>query len=128
MNKYRRSLLGDIIRDCNHLIQSLNAVSERSEKIHDELIEKLERINADIYDVQGDEQYAYDNLPEGFQNCDRGYSMDDAISYMDDAQSIIDDALEIIRESKEAGSAFNKETVIKKLESAASCLDDARSC
>ena len=47
---------------------------------------------ADLEAVIGDEQEAFDNLPESLQGSERGETMEEFIDTMSDAQSQLEDA------------------------------------
>lgn len=66
----------------------------------DELIEKLEAHAMEINDLETDEQDAFDNLPEGFQDGDRGEAMQSAIDALAEAGSSIDEAVEYLKEAR----------------------------
>ena len=52
---------------------------------------QLDEVMEAIREVQNEEQEAYDNLPEGFQNSSRGEAMLDAIDTMDEFISDIEE-------------------------------------
>lgn len=58
------------------------------------LTAELERIKEDIESLRDDEQVAFENLPENFQEGDRGEAMETAIENLDyaadDAQECLD--------------------------------------
>lgn len=49
--------------------------------------------------VQSDEQMAYDNLPENFQESERGDQMMDNIEVMDNVSSMIDEARDLLEDA-----------------------------
>ena len=62
-----------------------------------EAFEKIGEVKEIIESVKDEEQEAYDNLPENFQNGERGEEMqgyiemlDEAYGYLDDAESVVD--------------------------------------
>lgn len=62
-----------------------------------EAFEKIGEVKEIIESVKNEEQEAYDNLPENFQNGERGEEMqgyiemlDEAYGYLDDAESVVD--------------------------------------
>lgn len=62
-----------------------------------EAFEKIGEVKEIIESVKDEEQEAYDNLPENFQNWERGEEMqgyiemlDEAYGYLDDAESVVD--------------------------------------
>jgi hypothetical protein len=62
-----------------------------------EAFEKIGEVKEILESVKDEEQEAYDNLPENFQNGERGEEMqgyiemlDEAYGYLDDAESVVD--------------------------------------
>lgn len=62
-----------------------------------EAFEKIGEVREILEGVKDEEQEAYDNLPENFQNGERGEEMqnyiemiDEACGYLEDAESIVD--------------------------------------
>lgn len=62
-----------------------------------EAYEKIGEVKEILESVKDEEQEAYDNLPENFQNGERGEEMqnyidmiDEAYGYLDDAESVVD--------------------------------------
>lgn len=58
----------------------------------------LERAREILETVGEEEQEAYDNLPEAFQDGERGEKMSEAIDALDDAQSEIGDMIDNLQE------------------------------
>lgn len=56
-------------------------------------INSLQILKSDIENIQSEEQDAYDNLPESFQDSERGDRMQEAIDNLDDAMTLIDEAV-----------------------------------
>ena len=63
-------------------------------------IEMLKESQSEIEDVQMDEEFDFDNLPEGFQEGIRGSNMQDAIDEMDDSTSEIESIIKKLEEIK----------------------------
>lgn len=62
-----------------------------------EAFEKIVEVREILEGVKDEEQEAYDNLPENFQNGERGEEMqnyiemiDEACGYLEDAESVVD--------------------------------------
>lgn len=53
-------------------------IKKNNKKI-DDIIDILYEYKSDLETIQEDEEYAYDNMPEGLQNSERGESMQEAI-------------------------------------------------
>ena len=50
------------------------------------LISQLEDIQNEIENILSDEQEAFDNMPEGFQESERGEKMQAAINHLEDIE------------------------------------------
>lgn len=61
-------------------------------------IDYMENAKNIIKEVKTKEEFAYDNLPEGFQCTDRGCGMEDNIENMDEAIDKIDDVISVIND------------------------------
>ncbi|MFC5358132.1 hypothetical protein [Azospirillum himalayense] len=61
-----------------------------------EAAELLEQALAVISEVKDEEQEAFDNLPESFQQGERGQTMEEAISNLDDIHIAIEEARDTI--------------------------------
>ena len=70
---------------------------ERRKSI-ERIVDKLNEIQADLTSIRGDEEEAYDNLPEGIQSSERGDSMQEAIEAMDDADGSLKEAIDYLME------------------------------
>ena len=70
---------------------------ERRKSI-ERIVDKLNEIQADLTSIRGDEEEAYDNLPEGIQSSERGDSMQEAIDAMDDADGSLQEAIDYLTE------------------------------
>jgi len=60
----------------------------------------LNTYKSELESIQMDEEFAFDNLPEGFQNGIRGDEMQDAIDEMEDAMEAIDKIIKELEEIK----------------------------
>ena len=61
----------------------------------------IEEAKSIVDSVKSEEQDAFDNMPEGFQQGERGQAMEAAISAMDDVESDLDNAISNIETAKE---------------------------
>lgn len=52
-----------------------------------------------IEEIQGEEQEAFDNMPEGLQSSDKGQRAEEIISYLEDAANRCDEALTNVQEA-----------------------------
>lgn len=50
------------------------------------LISQLEDIRDEIENILSEEQEAFDNMPEGFQESERGEKMQEAINYLENIE------------------------------------------
>ncbi|MBR4733852.1 MAG: hypothetical protein IK081_13910 [Lachnospiraceae bacterium] len=57
------------------------------------IIKGVEVIQSEINKVLEDEQYAYDNMPEGLQNSDKGMNSEESIELLESAIEKIDDCI-----------------------------------
>ena len=74
-------------------------MNKQRRKELDTIYRKIEELMQDLTTVCGDEQDAYDNLPESFQESERGETMYNAIDNMESALSSLSDALDYIVEA-----------------------------
>ena len=74
-------------------------MNKQRRKELDTIYRKIEDLMQDLTTVCGDEQDAYDNLPESFQESERGETMYNAIDNMESALSSLSDALDYIFEA-----------------------------
>lgn len=116
MNQQRRNALTNISGKLQILISEL----QQKDAIPDILCDQanLTGLRDMIDNLKDDEEFAYDNMPESFQNGDRGDAAQQAISSMEDAISELDDVL----------ANTEDDSVIDALESVVSNLKDAVSC
>lgn len=63
------------------------------------LIDQLEDVKSKIETIKGEEESAYDNMPESLQDGDNGQRMQDAIDALDYAIDGFDDIIENIQEA-----------------------------
>lgn len=59
----------------------------------------LKTLQSDIENIKDDEEYSYDNLPEGFQDSDRGGRMQEAIENLDGALESIEESINYLEEA-----------------------------
>ena len=75
------------------------AIKENNKKI-EFVIDILNKYKEEIELIQSDEEEAYNNLPEGFQDGLRGQDMQDAIDEIEEMIDEIDDIIERLSEVK----------------------------
>jgi len=73
--------------------------NERRKEI-DRIISELQQLQSDIENVLGEEQDAFDNMPEGLQQSDRGEAASEAISELESAQSGVDEVISCLENAK----------------------------
>lgn len=61
-----------------------------------EIIERLESIKGDIFDIANEEESAFDNLPESLQESSRGEAMQEAFDDLNNITFDIDDVIDRI--------------------------------
>ena len=74
---------------------------KKSNKRLDLIIDLLTTYKSELESIQMDEEFAFDNLPESFQNGIRGDEMQDAIDEIEDAIDEIDDIMKKIEDIKD---------------------------
>lgn len=62
----------------------------------------IEGLIAEVEEIHGEEEEAYENLPESLQETERGESMERAIDKLEDLQQNLEEAAETINEITEA--------------------------
>lgn len=75
------------------------AIKENNKKI-EFVIDILNKYKEEIELIQSDEEEAYNNLPEGFQDGLRGQDMQDAIDEIEEMIDEIEDIIERLSEVK----------------------------
>lgn len=63
-----------------------------------EAFDRIEDAKNILEEVKQEEQDAYDNLPENFQNGDRGEEMQNYIDMMDETEGYLEDAQSVIEQ------------------------------
>ena len=58
----------------------------------------LETILADIERVKGEEELAYDNMPENLQYSDRGEASQEAIDYLEEVYNNMEEIIDLLEE------------------------------
>ena len=66
----------------------------------DLVTEILNTYKSELESIQMDEEFAFDNLPEGFQNGIRGDEMQEAIDEMEDSMETIDNIIKELEDIK----------------------------
>lgn len=74
-------------------------MNKQRRKELDTIYRKIEDLMQDLETVCGEEQDAYDNLPESLQESDRGETMYNAIDNMESALSSLGEAMDYILEA-----------------------------
>ena len=62
-------------------------------------VELLDQAKSILEDIGSEEQDAFDNMPESFQQADRGDTMQEAITGMEEAVGQIEEASEAVQEA-----------------------------
>lgn len=125
MNKERRLRLATAQVQAERIKSMLPEL--KADGIQD-LIDKLTSLNDVVYDIQSDEQYAYNSIPENLQGSDRGMRMDDAIMEMDDAQSGLDDVIHCLEDVRKGGNIYKPAYAAERMDFVIKSIDNARSC
>jgi len=85
MNNQRRKTITDLVKQ----------IEAMKDKIEDEFKEASEQI-------AGEEQDAFDNLPEGLQESEKGQRMEEAVDAINEADQGFDEAISGLDEAIEA--------------------------
>jgi hypothetical protein len=72
--------------------------SQRRKKV-DAVLTELAELRGRIETLQGEEQDAFDNMPEGLQLTERGQASEAAVSALDEALSAFDEAESSLKEA-----------------------------
>lgn len=67
-------------------------MNKQRRKVLEEIIEEMDVLLTKLEDVKTEEEEAYDNMPESFQEGERGERMQEAIDSMDSAYSGLEEA------------------------------------
>ena len=70
---------------------------QRRNKLND-AINCIEAAKGIIVNVKNDEEFAFDNMPEGLQYSDRGYKMEENIDNLDEAIDKIEEVVSLIND------------------------------
>lgn len=71
--------------------------NERRREIK-KVIKRINELKTDIDMILMDEQFAYDNMPEGLQSSDRGQNCEDSIDVLERAMEGLDDVVDTLGE------------------------------
>lgn len=66
---------------------------ERRKTIH-ELVDKVNKLKAEVEKVYNAEEEAYDNMGDGLQNTMRGWKSEDAVDSLSEAVELFDEIIE----------------------------------
>lgn len=67
-------------------------MNKQRRKVLAEVVAKIDEAMELLESVQGEEQEAFDNMPEGIQVSERGETMEEYISTMEEQLSYLEDA------------------------------------
>ena len=63
-----------------------------------EWLKKLEILKKELESICSDEEYSFDNMPEGLQSSMNGMNSEEAIDKMNEAAECIEDAISCVEE------------------------------
>lgn len=63
-----------------------------------EIISEIEKIKEQVYDIQLDEEMAFDSMPEGLQSSERGEISEEAIELLDSACDGLGEVLDCLND------------------------------
>lgn len=73
-------------------------MNKERRKAIEEIIDQLGTLKEQLESISEEEQQAFDNLPEPFQDSERGDAMMEAVSDMEYATSSIDDVMSTLQD------------------------------
>lgn len=88
---------------------ALTALAQQIDKATDDWRTTLGNWDSTLSDLRDDEQEAFENLPEGFQQGERGQNMEQVMGYIDEARDRINSAMDALAEI--AGEVENAHSV-----------------
>lgn len=71
-------------------------MNKERRKIIYELIDKANKLKAEVEKVHDAEETAYDNMGDGLQNTMRGWQSEDAVDNLSEAVDLFDDIIEYL--------------------------------
>lgn len=77
-------------------------MNKQRRKVLEEIIEEMDALLTKLEDVKAEEEEAYDNMPESFQEGEKGERMQEAIDNMDSAYSGLEEARDSLQEVLDA--------------------------
>ena len=111
MNKMRRKAIYVLVNRLNAIKEKLNAGD-----VIDDIESELEDIYDEVDCIRDEEECYMDNMPENLQSSSRYDAAEDACNNIYDAVDNIEEAKECVN---------NKEELIKYINYAVTCLEDA---
>lgn len=95
MNNERRKSLKAEIGQLEYAAQMMETIEISRLK------DALEGIKSNVSSVCDDEEYAFDNMPEGLQCSMRGMTSEECIDYMNEALDLFDEIIDAEEENRE---------------------------
>lgn len=90
MNNGRRNLIEMVMI----MLSELLSVYEQRDKTY--MIKVISQAISKVSDIYGDEEDAYNNIPENLQCSERAYAMEEALDNLEEASLALEDALGIL--------------------------------
>lgn len=78
-----------------------NSMNKQRRKRIEAVLNELEDLRSRIEEIHGEEQDAFDALPEGLQQSERGVAAEEAVSYLGDALTGFDEIYSALNEALE---------------------------
>lgn len=66
----------------------------------DKIVIIIENAKSQIDNILSDEEFSFDNMPEGLQSSDRGMQSEEAIENLQEAIDKIDEAIDFLNDAK----------------------------
>lgn len=73
-------------------------MNQQRRKRLNKIMEQIDLLMDDLEEIQSEEQEAFDNMPEQFQEGERGEAMQEAIDNLDNAWSSLEEAKDTLEE------------------------------
>ena len=97
MNNFRRKQIKNVIEGLSELVSEY-AEQSQFEIDYNDLKDAIEWIKDDVESIAYDEEDAFDNMPESFQDSDRGWTMQENVDTLQSAESELDNAMDLCDE------------------------------
>ena len=88
MNNARRKQLANWVKEFNVIVARLN------DNITPDILKDIYELQNKLQNILDDEEWAFDNMPEGFKNSYNGWVSENAIDLMGESIELLDDIID----------------------------------